>query len=57
MILIERELDRIGGGYELQNPCPFFLVTSFILPIDLLAFQAEGFLFALEGRKGVNGLC
>lgn len=57
MIVIERELDRIGRGYELQNPCPFFPVTSFILPIDLSAFQLEGFLFAHSGRKGVNGLC
>ena len=57
MIVIERELDRIGRRYELQNPCPFFPVTSFILPIDFLAFQPEGFLFAPEGKKGVNVLC
>ncbi len=36
MIVIERELDRIDSGYKIQNPYPFFPVTSFILPVDSL---------------------
>lgn len=34
MIVIERELDRISGEIVIQDPCPFFPVTSFIIPID-----------------------
>lgn len=34
MIVIERELDRIKGEYIVQDPCHFFPVTSFIIPVD-----------------------
>ncbi|GAB1475849.1 hypothetical protein MASR2M70_06810 [Bacillota bacterium] len=55
MIVIERELDRIEEGVKTQNPCPFFPVTSFILPLDSIeAFHLEGFSFYVFERRDIS---